>query len=293
MAPRCPNAPCLNDCDKVKDAGKASAEAAEVFRKISVLRDKVPQDILCKAQAIGAFSGVFNLAFTFGYRQGDGAITFRTPNGWSSPVFFKMKGGSFGWQIGAQSTDYLLVFMSQESVKDLSDGEFDLALDANAVIGPVFGARAQAGSADFPKSKTVFIYARSKGAFVGAYLDGAKLMARNSVNEEVYGADAEALLSNPARLQTVATTCLAQGLCDLPTTVATNVPNPVPIVQPVIFAQPQPAPAPAAEAKPAPSEQPAPKPVIEVTEETVIIEEQPQPQPKRATKSRRTHKMKH
>ncbi len=292
MAPRCPTAPCLNDCDKVKDAGKASAEAAEVFRKIAVLRDRVPQDILCKAVAIGAFDGVFNAAFGIGYRQGDGAITIRTPNGWSAPVFYKMRGGSFGWQLGATSTDYLLIFMSQDSIRDMADGEFDLQTNANAVAGPVFGAKGTISYHAFPKDKTVFAYARTKGLFAGVMIDGARLSPRNSLNQEVYGADAEALMSNPARLQTVATSCLAPGLCDLPTTVAANAPNPV---TPVVFVQPQPQPqatAPTAEAAPAPAPQPAPKPVVEVKEEEVIIEEQPQPQPTRATPRRRAHKMK-
>jgi lipid-binding SYLF domain-containing protein len=292
MAPRCPNAPCLNDCDKVKDGGKASAEAAAVFRKIAVLKDKVPQDILCKAVAIGAFDGVFNAALGFGYRQGDGAITVRTPNGWSAPVFYKMKGGSFGWQLGVTSTDYLLIFMSQDSIRDMAGGEFDLQTTANAVAGPVFGAKGSISYHAFPKDKTVFAYASTKGLFAGIRIDGARLSPRNSVNQDIYGADAEALMSNPARLQIVATSCLAPGLCDLPTAVAANAPNPV---TPVVFVQPPPQPAaPVAVATPVPAEQPAPKPVIVVVEKEVIVEEQPQPQPKppQATPRRRVHKMK-
>lgn len=297
VANPCPQ-PCATPCATavshgVKKGRKESAESAEVFRKIAVLRDKVPQDILCKAQAIGVFSGVFNVAYIGGYRQGNGAITVRTTNGWTAPVFYKMKGGSFGLQIGVQSTDFLLIFMSRDSIHDLADGEFDLSLDANAVAGPVFGARGSVGHPDFPKGKTVFVYARSKGLFAGAVIDGAKLYARNKVNRDLYSMNARDLLTDPPRLPSMCASCLPQGVADFPQAVAAAIPTRMaaqPVVAVVVQPQPQPE---TPVAQEAPPEQPAPKRVIEIKEEEVIVvEEQPQKQMPRASKRRRAHKMK-
>jgi len=286
----CPSAPCNGKgSDHLKHAQHGSSDASEVFKEFAVVRDKIPQDVLCKAVAIGVFKGVFNAAFTFGYRQGNGSIIVHTPCGWSAPVYYKMKGGSFGWQIGATSTDYVLVFMSKESVRDLADGEFDLALDANAVAGPVFGARASAGHPDFPKSKTVFVYARSKGLFAGAVIDGAKLYARNHVNRDLYGMNALDLLSDPQRIPTMCAACLPQGVSDFPLTVAAAIPSQTPSAQPVAVAAPQPQPEPPAPQRPMPT----PKPVVDIKEEEIIVVvEQPQKQTPRASK-RRAHKMKH
>jgi lipid-binding SYLF domain-containing protein len=288
--------PCVTPCPtppagEVKHAVKGSAHAADVFKDFADVRDKIPKDILCKAAAIGVFKGVFNMAFVFGYRQGNGAITVRTPNGWSAPVYYKMKGGNFGWQIGVQSTDFVLVFMSQESIRDLADGEFDLALDANAVIGPVFGARASAGHPDFPKGKTVFVYARSNGAYIGAVVDGAKLYARNNVNRDLYGMNALDLLSDPTRIPTMCAACLPPGVNDFPQAVAASVPPQVIYVQPAAAPAPEPKPEPKPTAAVAPEpEPPTPTPVIIIREEPPAPVEEPKPVPQ--PKGRRAHKMK-
>src|SRR5262245_63377064 len=73
-----------------------AADAAKIFRDIADAQNKIPQDVLRNAAAVGVFKGVFNLAFIGGHRQGDGAITIRTPGGWSAPVFYKLRGGGVG-----------------------------------------------------------------------------------------------------------------------------------------------------------------------------------------------------
>jgi hypothetical protein len=195
--------------------------------------------VLFNAAAVGVFKGVFNLALIGGHRQGNGAITVRTPGGWSAPVFYKLRGGGFGLQAGASPTDYLLIFMSRESIRDIADGEFDLNLDANAVAGPVLGEKGTAGHPEFPKSKTVFVYSRSEGLFTGAVIDDAKLMARDGVNRDLYGMNAFALLSDPSPLPNMCTACLTPGVSDYPQTVVAAVPTPQPAQ--VVVAQPQPA----------------------------------------------------
>jgi lipid-binding SYLF domain-containing protein len=219
----------------VDNALEGPAGSAKIFRDIAVVQNKIPQDVLLNAAAVGVFRGVFNLALVGGHRQGDGAITIRTPGGWSAPVFYKMRGVDLGQQAGALTTDYLLIFMNRDTVRDIADGEIDLNLDANAVAGPILGAGGPAGRPAFLKSKTVFVYSRNQGSFEGAVIDDAKLMARDGVNRDLYGMNAFALLSDPSPLPNMCTACLTPGQSDFPQTVA--VPNPQPAQ--VIVAQPQ------------------------------------------------------
>lgn len=225
---------------QVDDALDGPKDVAKVFHDIAVVRNQIPQDVLLNAAAVGVFKGVFNLAFIGGHRQGNGAITVRTPGGWSAPVFYKMSGARVGMQAGASPTDYLLIFMSRESIRDIADGELDLNLDANAVAGPVLGEKGTAGHTQSPKSKTVFVYSSSKESFAGAVIDDAKLMARDGVNRDFYGMNALALLSDPSPLPNMCTACLTPAISDFPQTVAAAVPNPV--MAQVVVAQPQTAP---------------------------------------------------
>jgi lipid-binding SYLF domain-containing protein len=184
----------LND-NELDIALESPEDTVEIFRNIAVARNEIPQDVLRNAAAIGVFKGIFNLSFIGGHRQGNGAITVRTQSGWSAPVFYKMRGG-FGLEPDATPTNYLLVFMSPESIKDIAGGEFDLDHDATALAGPVMEGTSDA----FSKSKTVFVYSRGNGSLTGAVIDGVKLTARDSVNLDLYGTDALALLSDPLRL---------------------------------------------------------------------------------------------
>jgi len=221
---------------QLDDALDGPQDVAKVFRDIAVVRNQIPQDVLLNAAAVGVFKGVFNLAFIGGHRQGNGAITVRTPGGWSAPVFYKISGASVGMQAGASSTDYLLIFMSRKSIKDITDGDFDLNLGAHVVPGPVLGEKGTAGHPDFPKSKTVFVYSRSEGLFTGAIIDDAKLMARDGVNRDFYGMNAFALLSDPSPLPNMCTACLTPGFSEFPQTMAA-VPNQQPAQ--VVVTQPQ------------------------------------------------------
>jgi len=220
------------------NAAEESADASKIFREIADARNKIPQDVLRDAAAIGVFKGVFNLSFIGGHRQGDGAITVRTPGGWSAPVFYKLRSDGFGSPADRSPADYLLIFMNRESIRDIADGELDLNREANAVAGPVLGGEGTAGHPEFLKSKTVFVYSRGKESYAGAVIDDVKLMARDGVNRDLYGMNAFALLSDPSPLPNMCTACLTPGGSDFQQTMP--VPNPQPA--PVIVAPPQPMP---------------------------------------------------
>jgi lipid-binding SYLF domain-containing protein len=228
----------VSNGDDMGNALEGSADAAKIFRDIADARNKIPQDVLRDAAAIGVFKGVFNLFFIGGHRQGDGAITVRTPGGWSAPVFYKLRSDGFGPLADRSPADYLLIFMNRESIRDIADGELDLSHEANAVAGPVLEGEGTVGRPEYLKSKTVFVYSRGKESYAGTVIEEAKLMARDGINRDLYGMNAFALLSDPSPLPNMCTACLTPSVSNSPQTVA--VPNQQPA--PVVVAPPQPMP---------------------------------------------------
>src|SRR6266404_7530512 len=99
---------------EAREASRRSADAADVFKEVMSAPDRaIPQDLVDKAQAIAVFPGVLKAAFIFGGREGKGVISRRTNAGWTAPAFFNLGGGSFGAQIGADKTDYVLLIMNE------------------------------------------------------------------------------------------------------------------------------------------------------------------------------------
>src|SRR5882724_9060677 len=102
---------------RMQDAARHAGEAAETFTEIMNERDKaIPKELLDKAEAIAVFPGVVKAAFIIGGKGGQGVISKRTSKGWTAPAFFNIGGGSFGAQIGATKTDYVLLIMNQEGL---------------------------------------------------------------------------------------------------------------------------------------------------------------------------------
>jgi len=113
--------------DRTKDAARHAGDAAETFTEIMNVKDKaIPQEMLDTAEAIAVFPGVIKAAFVFGGRGGQGVISRRVKGGWSAPAFFNLGGGSFGPQIGAQKTDYILLIMNESGLNGLLKDKFEL-----------------------------------------------------------------------------------------------------------------------------------------------------------------------
>ena len=105
---------------RTQDAARHANEAAKTFTEIMNVKDKaIPKELLDTAEAIAVFPGVIKAAFVFGGRGGQGVISRRVKGGWSAPAFFNLGGGSFGAQIGAQKTDYVLLIMNQSGLDGL------------------------------------------------------------------------------------------------------------------------------------------------------------------------------
>src|SRR3977135_4491097 len=98
---------------KARAAAEQSAKAARVFDQIMGMREKsIPSDLLDKAEAVAVFPGVIKAGFILGGRGGRGVISRRVAGGWSAPAFFDLAGGSIGLQIGASSTDFVLLSLN-------------------------------------------------------------------------------------------------------------------------------------------------------------------------------------
>jgi lipid-binding SYLF domain-containing protein len=191
----------LQETKKVNEAKEESSKAAEVFREIMDVPDKaIPKELLDKAEAVAVFPNVVKAAFIIGGRGGDGVISRRTAAGWSAPAFFNIGGGSFGAQIGAQSTDYVLLFMNDDALKGLLEDKFEFGGEVSVAAGPV--GRSAAAATNLTLDAGILSYSRSKGAFIGASIQGAVVNPDKDLNEEIYGLKARGLLTGEKRMKT-------------------------------------------------------------------------------------------
>ena len=180
---------------RLPDATRHSREAAEVFTQIMNVRDKaIPKELLDKAEAIAVFPDVVKAAFVFGGKGGQGVISRRTRKGWSAPAFFNLSGGSFGAQIGATKTDYVLLIMNEDGLNGLLKDKFEIGGEVGVAAGPV--GREAAASTNPRLDAGILSYSRSRGAFIGAALKGAAISPDNNLNEAVYNMKAREVLTN-------------------------------------------------------------------------------------------------
>ncbi len=143
----------------------------------------IPMNILEQATCVGVVPSLKKGAFLVGAQYGQGVVTCRTGHGWSAPVFIRMAGGSFGFQIGGQATDLVLVAVNERGFQDLLKNKFKIGGDASASAGPV-GRNGQAAT-DWKMNAELLTYSRSKGLFAGIDLDGTSV-SQNSEDTELY-----------------------------------------------------------------------------------------------------------
>lgn len=169
------------------DEMSQSDKAARVLREIMDTPDKgIPKDLLKKAECVAVFPSVIKVGLIVGGRGGRGVASCRTPAGWSAPAFFNLGGGSVGWQIGAQATDLVMLFMNPSGLESLLSDEFTLGGDASVAAGPV---GRQAGAAtDVKMDAKILSYSRSRGLFAGLELAGVVITPAKDDMRDVYGA---------------------------------------------------------------------------------------------------------
>lgn len=160
--------------------------AKEVLDQVMAAGDRsIPMNILEQATCVGVVPGLIKGAFVFGAQYGQGVVTCRTGHGWSAPVFIRMAGGSWGLQIGGQSTDLVLIAINEHGFQDLLRNKFKIGADAAASAGPV-GRNGQAGT-DWKLNAELLTYSRSKGLFAGIDLDGTAVSQNTDDTQIFYG----------------------------------------------------------------------------------------------------------
>lgn len=163
------------------------ATATQVLDELRQSPDQnIPGWLLDRAYAVAVVPKVIKVGLTIGGRYGKGAMAVRRADGsWSNPVFINLAGGSFGFQIGVQSTDVVLVFMSRASIEGIVGGKVTLGADASVAAGPV--GRQTSAATDIGFTAQVYSYSRASGLFAGVALDGSALTIDHSSNEDFYG----------------------------------------------------------------------------------------------------------
>ena len=160
--------------------------ATDVLHQISEIPENaIPPELLADAYGIAVIPGVIKAGFVVGGRWGKGVIAVRQDSGWSNPAFITLAGGSIGWQIGAQSTDIILVFKTRRGVENLASGKVTLGADAAIAAGPV-GRQASAAT-DAQLKAEIYSYSRSRGLFAGLALEGAVLQPDDDASAAAYG----------------------------------------------------------------------------------------------------------
>lgn len=166
---------------------KRVGDAADVLEQLLRIPEKtVPPALLSRAYAVAVIPNVVKAAFGVGARRGKGILVIRQDdNSWSNPAFITITGGSVGWQIGAQSTDIILVFKTRKGVDGIENGRLTLGADASVAAGPV--GRHTGIATDIQFKAEVYSYSRSRGLFAGIALEGAGITMDRKANAAFYG----------------------------------------------------------------------------------------------------------
>jgi SH3 domain-containing YSC84-like protein 1 len=153
----------------------------------------IPKDLLKKAECVAVVPALKKAALGFGGQYGRGVVTCRMDQGkgaFGSPVMIALRGGSFGLQLGGQSTDIVMLFMTPDSMKHLMRDKVTLGVDASAAAGPK--GRAASAETNATMRAEILTYARSRGLFAGISLKGAVLSPDKDANKDLYGREIEA-----------------------------------------------------------------------------------------------------
>ena len=162
-------------------------KAAEIVTALRDAPDKgIPEELWDKANCVVVLPGVKKAAFGIGGEFGKGVMSCRTASGWGAPVFMEMAKGSFGFQIGAQEADLVLLVMNRQGIDKMLKDKVTLGADASVSAGPV--GRTGAAATDVRLNAEILSYSRSRGLFAGIDVSGGVLRPDKDANADTYGA---------------------------------------------------------------------------------------------------------
>jgi len=180
--------------EKEKKERDRFEESAVVLKEILGMPEGIPQDLLNKAVCVVVYPSVKKAAFIVGGSYGRGVITCRSGKefggAWSAPAMFALEGGSFGLQIGAQATDFVLLIMNDSGANSVMSSKVKLGADASATAGPV--GRNASAETDVVLKAEILSYSRAKGLFAGISLAGSTLRSDDGGNKLLYARELSA-----------------------------------------------------------------------------------------------------
>ena len=170
------------DDDRLRNCGT-------VLKEILDVPDNIPQDLLDKADCVVVFPSVLKAAFIVGGSYGRGAMSCRKGENfkgpWGFPTMMALEGGSFGFQIGGQATDFVLLVMNESGASGILSSKVKLGADASVAAGPV--GRDASADTDVTLRAEILSYSRARGLFAGISLEGSTIRPDNGDNRRVYG----------------------------------------------------------------------------------------------------------
>jgi lipid-binding SYLF domain-containing protein len=176
-------------CGANNKAQRRLETSGEVMQEIMNIPENIPQSVLEKAECVIVFPSVLKAAFVFGASYGRGAMVCRTGEHfrgpWGAPAMFALEGGSFGFQIGGQATDLVLLIMNERGASSILGSKVKLGGDASVAAGPV--GRDAAANTDAYMRAEILSYSRTRGLFAGISLEGSTLRPDDDATADVYG----------------------------------------------------------------------------------------------------------
>src|SRR6266478_4354726 len=170
------------DDDRLRNCGT-------VLKEILDVPDNIPQDLLDKADCVVVFPSVLKAAFIVGGSYGRGAMSCRKGQdfrgSWGAPTMMALEGGSFGFQIGGEATDFVLLVMNERGASGILSSKVKLGADASVAAGPV--GRTASAETDATLRADILSYSRARGAFAGIALEGSTIRPDNGANKQIYG----------------------------------------------------------------------------------------------------------
>lgn len=180
--------------ENAKDERDRLTNSGKVMQEILDIPDDIPQDMLDKARCVVVMPSVLKAAFVIGGSYGRGTMVCRTGKGftgpWGAPAMYALEGGSIGFQIGGEATDFVILVMNNRGVDSLLHSKVKLGADASIAAGPK-GRTASADTDAYMRSE-MLSYSRARGVFAGVSLEGSTLRPDNDANQRLYGKDVTA-----------------------------------------------------------------------------------------------------
>ena len=177
-----------NASDQIKDDERLR-NSGTVLKEILEVPDNIPQDLLDKADCVVVFPSVLKAAFIVGGSYGRGAMSCRKgenfKGSWGAPTMMALEGGSFGFQIGGEATDFVLLVMNERGASGILASKVKLGGDASVAAGPV--GRDASADTDATLRAGILSYSRARGLFAGVSLEGSTIRPDNGDNRRVYG----------------------------------------------------------------------------------------------------------